>query len=293
MRDTLEHYILKMERMIYEDTQIWQGKDTTCNSERQLPCNCLTGLTLNYLGYMITNCWRVDLECTLEMSGDVKYIMPKYQGNKLAPVFSKERNTGNYLGRIFICTKESVSDDKIYIRIDSFQNVEELDGRITNTDRCHERRMHEANIISEFMLGFLVAIRTQSIQAECNSLLAMALFLHPKKTLELINVFLSREDILEENREIIKKLFDDYMKLLDGLGIGSKMGYDYEFLFKFSKLFEELTDVYIGNWIEKIQKEKGNDFIYQALYAAYNRNREELKRRNSYFKKVKAKLKVS
>ena len=293
MRDTLEHYILKMEKMIYEDTQIWQGKDTTCSSEKKLPCNCLTGLTLNYLGYMITNCWRVDLECTFEMSDDAKYIMPKYQGSKLAPVFSKERNTEKYLGRIFVCTKESVLDDKIYIRIDSFQNIEELEMRITNTYRNHKRRMHEADIISEFMLRFLIAIRTQSIKAECNSLLAMALFLHPKRTLELIYAFLSREDISKENREIIKKLFDAYIRMLDGLEIESKMGYDYEFLFKFSKLFEELTDVYIGNWIEKIQKEKGNDFIYQALYAAYNRNREELKRRNSYFNEVKAKLKVS
>ena len=293
MRETLEHYILKMEKMIYENTRIWQGKDTTCNRGKKLPCNCLTGLTLNYLGYMITNCWRIDLECALEMGGDIKFIMPQYQGDKLAPVFPKERDSEKYLGHKFVCSKESVLDDKIYIRIDSFQNMEELDRRITNTDKYQKRRMHEAGIISEFMLRFLIAVRTQPIKAECNSLLAMALFLHPKRTLELIDAFLSREDISKENREIVKELFDAYMKMLEGLEIESKMGYDYEFLFRFSELFEELTNVYIGNWIEKIQEDKGNDFIYQALYAAYNRNKEELVRRGSYFHKIEAKLKAS
>ena len=293
MREKLEHYILKMEKMIYEDTRIWQGKDTTCNRGKKLPCNCLTGLTLNYLGYMITNCWRVDLECDLEMSGDIKYIMPRYEGSKLAPVSPQEGNSKKCIGHTFICTKEDVLDDKIYIHIDSFQNVEELERWITRTNKEHKRRMSEAEVVSEFMLRFLIAVRTQTMEAECNSLLAMALFLHPKRTLELIDAFLSRQDISKGNREIIENLFNAYMKLLDGLEIESKMGYDYEFLFRFSELFEELTGVYIGNWIENIRKDKGNDFIYKALYAAYNRNREELVRRSGYFHQIKAKLKAS
>ena len=293
MRDTLKYYILKMEQMIYKDTRIWQVKDHDCNGEKKLPCNCLTGLTLNYLGYMMRNCWHVDLECTFEMNGGIGYVSSKYRGRKLAPVLPKDRNSEKFFGQVFICNKKSVSDDKVYIRIGSFQNEEELEQHIADIEECLDRKTSEAEMISKFMLPFLKTIRTQPIKEESNTLLAMALYLHPNRMLCLIQNYLSYEDVLEKNQSVLRDFFDQYMKFLDALKT-KELGYDYgyEFISKFSDLFEKLTNVYIGKWIEQIQDEQKNDFICKALYAAYNRNREELCRRSSYFNKIKAKLKV-
>lgn len=112
---------------------------------------------------------------------------------------------------------------------------------------------------------------------------AIMLFFFPNRTLKLVFTYMNDSMRDEEEKSYIKDFIKKYEGFLEQLSSSGEHG----FLHEFYALFEELTGVYIGEWIEKaIEERKGIPLWRQTLYAAYNRNVEERKRRSSFLRKV-------
>lgn len=287
MKQALEYYILKMEKIYYEKNEALLGEDIICCGKSGLPCNCFTGLTINYLGYIIRNCFFLDLENSFDMKGGIKYILTMYDGKRLAPASAEDSDLDQCLLDKLICNETVKFKNDVYIKIASFANMEEVDRQIQNAKREWKNRITESDVTCEFFLLFLVAIRTQTIDIQSRILLAMALFVFPNRTAQLIHEFLTNRTITEEDRRDLQGFMNEYEKFIIKVNGCSEYG----FLSKFSSYFQDFTGVYIGQWIEEIGKKGENDFFNQVLLAASNRNEEERKRRSSYFKKIKKLLK--
>lgn len=141
----------------------------------------------------------------------------------------------------------------------------------------------EAYPIYDFMSRFVYAVRIQPIKNESTVLFAFMLFFFPNRTLKLVFTYMNDSMRDEEEKSYIK----DFIKKYDGFLTQLSSSGEHGFLHEFYALFEELTGVYIGEWIEKaIEERKGIPLWRQTLYAAYNRNVEERKRRSSFLRKV-------
>lgn len=287
MKQALEYYILKMERTYYEKNQTLLGEDVICCGKSGLPCNCFTGLTINYLGYIIRNCFLLDPDVSFDVKDGIKYILTTYDGKRLMPVSTSDSDLDQYLLEKLICNETVKLKNNVYIKIASFTSMEALDKQIENAKGEWTSRITESDVTCEFLLLFLVAIRTQPIEIQSKVLLAMALYIFPNKTAQLIYDFLATTSITEKDREDLLEFMNGYEKFISKLNSCSENG----FLSQFSSFFQEFTGVYIGRWIEEIGTKGENDFFHKVLLAASNRNREERMRRSSYFKKIKRQLK--
>lgn len=287
MKQALEYYILKMEKIFYEKNETLLGKDIICCGKSELPCNCFTGLTINYLGYIIRNCFICNPENSFDMIDGIKYILTEYDGKRLAPVSTEDSDLDQYLLGKLICDETVKYKNDVYIRIASFTNMEDVNQQIKDIKREWENRITESDVTCDFFLLFLVAIRTQTIDMQSRILLAMALYVFPNKTARLIYEFLTNRTITEEDGRDLQGFMDEYEKFI----IEVNECPEYGFLSRFSSSFQDFTGVYIGQWIEEITKKGENDFFNQVLLAASNRNKEERNRRTSYFKKIRKKLK--
>lgn len=287
MKQALEYYILKMEKIYYEKNKALLGEDVICCGKSGLPCNCFTGLTINYLGYIIRNCFFLDPKISFDMKDGIKYILTMYDGKRLMPVSLEDADLDQCLLEKLVCNETVEFKKDVYIKIDSFAKMKSLDQQIEGIERTWSVRTTEGDVTCEFFLLFLVAIRTQTIEIQSKILLAMALFVFPNRTAQLIYDFLTNSTITEEDRRDLQGFMNEYEKFITKVNECSEYG----FLSKFSSYFQDFTGVYIGQWIEEIGKKGENDFFNQVLLASSNRNREERKRRRSYFVKIKEILK--
>lgn len=286
MKQALEYYILKMERTFYEKNRTLLGKDVICCGKSGLPCNCFTGLSINYLGYIIRNCFLLNPNILFDVKDGIKYILTMYDGKRLMPVSVSDSNLDQYLLEKLICNETVELKNDVYIKIASFTSMEDLDRKIENARGEWECRITESNVTCEFLLLFLVAIRTQPIEIQSKVLLAMVLYIFPNKTGQLVHDFLTEGRITEKDKKELLEFMNEYEQFINKVNDCSEYG----FLSKFSSLFQEFTGVYIGRWIEEIGSKGENNFFHEVLLAARNRNREERLRKRSYFKKIMRRL---
>ncbi len=276
MDSELENFIQLIEKVFYE-------KGVSCNVQKELPCNCLTGLGLNFWGYVIKNCWRIEIESTLQIKGDVKYIISAHKGKKLIAVFCDE-SVENCLLSNRICEKEGVAKDKIYLRGDVAHFSDP--GEIGNE---YGKRIMESQSAADFLMHLTAAVRTQPLSKESSVLFAAVMFFFPNRTLKLVLDYLNCEETTEEDKKHIKKFFDKYNHFIHKLDSSNQYG----FLSKFSQLFSELTGAYIGEWISETfihkdkEKELSIEFYVETLRAAHENNRAEMSRRTSPYWKIR------
>lgn len=278
----LEYYMLWIEKVFYENNLFLLDEERICNAQKKLPCNCLTGLIMNYWAYVVNNCQRIDLESRFDIKENVSRILVTYKEKRIIPTTFDEIGSGEYwlLGRV--CNKAEVIYDKIYIEKPAVEDYEYMVRYISETEE-------ERNIVSEYeqiyglMARFITAVRTQPAEKEGRVLFALMLFFFPNRTLKLVYGYMCGSQMKEDEKEYIKEFMEKYDIFLNALNAYK----DYGFLSGFSALFEKLTGIYVGEWIEEIigkQEEKRK--WWQALRAAYNRNIEERGRRTSLYKKI-------
>lgn len=287
MEQAFEYYILKMQKIYYEKNQTLLGKDVICCGKIGLPCNCFTGLSINYLGFIIRNCFFLDSENLFDVKEGIKYILTFFDGRRLAPVSAEESDLEQFILDKLLCNEVVEFKNDVYIKIDSFVSMDKLEQQIQNIKIDWTNRITEGDVTCEFFLLFLVAVRTQTKEVQSRLLLAMALYVFPNRTAQMIYDFLKSQTIVEEDRRDLQGFMEEYDKFITKVNTCSEYG----FLSNFSSYFQEFTGVYIGQWIEEIGKKGEGDFFNQVLLAASNRNKEEKKRRTSYFKKIKTILK--
>lgn len=280
----LEYLMLMIEKNFYEENQLLLEKSVVCNAQKRLPCNCLTGLAMNYWGYVIRNCLNVGLENVFDIKHNkVNCILSSYKGKGIIPVMFDENDKSEYWFSSKVCAKEEVSRDKIYIKEHLFSNYADMVEHISDSESKCGNRITECDPIYDFLSRFIIAVRNQKIEIEGKVLFAIMLFFFPNRTAKLVLEYISKSGGKGVNKEYIKEFMKKYGEFLDRL----KSYNEYNFFSGFSAFFQDLTGIYVGEWIEECnRKYKNARFWRQTLVAAYNRNLEERKRRNSRFKKV-------
>lgn len=279
----LEYFLLLIEKDFYEKNSSLLCKETICNAQKKLPCNCLTGLSMNYWGYVIKNCYNVDWENIFDIKGNnISCILTTYRGKGLIPVMLDKNEKIEYLFSDKKCIKEEVSSDKVYIQETCFEDYAHMLKYISDIEPKCGNRITEYGPIYDFLSYFIIAVRTQPIEKESRVLLTIMLFFFPNRTMKLVLEYLNNAEKKENQKNIIKEFVEEYGVFLNDLAASD----DYGFLTDFSTFFKKLTGIYVGEWLEEINSDLKEEFLRQTLVAAYNRNVEEKNRRNSYYKEI-------
>lgn len=281
MKSGITEIIYYIEKNFYKGNTLFLEEKELCNAEKQLPCNCLTGIILNYWAFTYYNCYKSNLEPSFRIyNKNEPCVFCSYNNKELLPVVSDEPNMNNwddYILNGFICEEEYVSDDQIYIKkiYDEFPKPAEL------KDYEPEKKITEAKPMFEFLSYYYPMTRTCTIEKESSLLLFMTLYLFPNNTIKLIFAYLD-QNASEEEKGFIKDFLSKYE-----LFINEVTGNEYGFITRFSLCFQKYMNIPIAECIEKVDKNENNNFCHEILIAAYNRNVEELKRSRSLFKKIK------
>lgn len=279
----IEYLMLLIEKKFYEENQLLLEESVICNAQKRLPCNCLTGLAMNYWGYVVRNCLNVGLENVFEIKDNVNCILSSYKEKGIIPIIFDENDKSEYWFSSKVCAKQEVTRDKIYIQEHRFSNFADMAEHILNSESKCGNRITEGALIFDFLSRFIIAVRNQQIEIEGKVLFAIMVFFFPNRTMKLVLEYINNSEGEEVKKEYIKKFMAAYKDFLVDL----EQYNEYNFFSGFSARFQILTGIYVGEWIEECnRKYRSARFWRQTLVAAYNRNIEEKNRRNSRFKKV-------
>ncbi len=279
MDSKLEYFMLRIEQIFYEQNPQLLDETQSCNAKKGLPCHCLSSMSVNFWGYVVKNCYKMEIENRFDIQQDVKCILSRYYGREFAPIFASDDNeeTRCYYK---ICKEKASMKDKVYIarrRKGEFVDIDQK--KPSDVEAC----ITEVRPVCVFLEHFIVGIRTQPKERECLALLIFVMFFFPNRTMKLVYEYVKGERSTTENKKCIKEYMDTYKGFIDNL----KSYVDYGFSAGFSVLFEKWTGIYVGEWIEDTF---GNDrlgFHSEAvLKAAYNKNIEEMRRRSSVYYKI-------
>lgn len=275
----LEYFMWLIEKEFYEKNHVAD----ICNAKKGLPCNCLTGLSMNYWGYVIMNCQNMNLGNVFDIKENIICILTTYKEKRIFPIIPDENNQSEYLFYDKVCTKDKVSSEKIYVQGLSSEDYTYMTERFLDVEPNCGNRITEYNPICDFLRCFIKAVRTQSIEKESIVLFAIMLFFFPNRTMKLVLEYMDGAGMEEDKKTYIKEFMDKYDSFLNSLDSCN----EYSFCPHFYVSFEALTGIYIGEWIEEIiQRQEDKKFWRGALIAAYNRNVEERRRRTSRYRKV-------
>lgn len=279
----LEYFISLLVKEFYKENQSILCETDICNRQKGLPCNCLTGLSVNYWGYVVKNCHRVNLENTFDVKNEVCCILTTYEGKRMIPATIEEKDSGEYLFAGQMCARAEGSTDKIYLQRNFSADLPHMAGQIPGRAIESKNRVSEIDPIYDFLSRFIYAARIQPIKSESTVLFAIMLFFFPNRTMRLVHKYMNDSMADGAGRSYIKGFIEKYDGFLTQLSSCGEHG----FFHNFYAFFAELTGVYVGEWIEKaIENQEDEEFWKQALHAAYNRNMEERKRRSSLFKRI-------
>lgn len=302
MDSELKYFTLLIEKEFYEQQKTLLDTSLSCKEYSELPCSCLTGLTINYWGYIIRNCRKVDLENTFRMQDGEAHILSSVGGRQLFPTVAGEEQESKYVFSDKICRREQVSAEKAYLQEDFFSEYYLLAGYLKQMEqniRMEEGRIRENEAVFDFLKIFFVGVRTQPMEAESKALLAMSLFFFPNRTMKLILDYLQNGTANESEKKYIWEFLKKYKQLVGKLETGNQE----RFFLEFSAGFRGLTGIFIGEWLDnvfktardagakmgkgKADKKRREAFYKEALLAAHNRSREELARRSSRYEKIR------
>lgn len=74
----LEYFMSLLVKEFCKENQSILWETDICNGRKGLPCNCLTGLSVNYWGYIVKNCHRVNLGNIFDVKDGIYRILITY-----------------------------------------------------------------------------------------------------------------------------------------------------------------------------------------------------------------------
>ena len=271
MESDINNIISSIENIYYQENIIL-SETKFCSAEKHLPCNCLTGIIINYWAFAYNSCIKSLLNFSFGIyQNNIAYVVSSYDNKKLIPIIPNDSE--EYLLNSIICTNDKVSSEQVYI-----------DGRrhsFVLEDIISKKKYSESVQILYILAYFFPVTRICSLEDESLLLLFMTTFMFPNRTMKMVYDYYSKSATKEEKKFIFSFL-QQYETFVTSLDLE-----EYGFFTRFSYYFEKYTGVSIDEWIEKFNKHMNPTFFYRTLIGAYNRNVEELKRRSSYFRKIK------
>lgn len=292
MDKEIEYVLLKMEEIYYEknpDIRIARG---SCMRDEGLTCNCITGIAINYIGYLLFVCLDiVDCSINFMVNGIAGYLQVTYKEMPLMPVLLKDPDDSEcYLHRM-ICVNERRDQKQARIAFRQYSGIEELNEKVRQAEDIMQIINKGKGIDYcyrlKFWIPFLSTLRVRSFEESSKAFLAMAIFMFPGKTLRYVcgTVKMTDETRISELRWVADFL-DKYSAFLEELESVSKIFSFYEF----SKKFKELTNIEIGYFMEDIinnPKVPGaEDALYEIFSMALSTNLREKNKRGMLYKTI-------
>lgn len=284
--DNAINYVLQVfEKKYYDQNPDIAIEGEHCTKDELLACNCITGIMLNYAGYLLSICLKINA-CTLEfqLNQHIGYIQVNYGTQALIPdCIQGNAFSGFYLGK-WICAKSGRTSNQSYIPFRSYPDREYLTKKLKDSAVMQEVYRKNGDIYYcyylKFWIDFLAAMRMQKLETSSRAFLAMAVFMFPGRTMKCIKVCIC--STTGHNIQELKKMaefLNAYLCFLDNLQNNKT---ELVFFQEFVQGFKALTNVYTGYFIEKIIWDKktpnAKENLYRILMSAYERNCAERKR---------------
>lgn len=292
MDKAIEYVLLKVEEAYYEQNPDIRIANGSCMKDEGLCCNCITGIAINYVGYLFFICRNI-IDCSIyfEMTSAVGYMRVEYKEKPLISVRLDDLNFSRCYLYGKVCIKEENKRQQTRIAFRQYPTIEELKKRSCLAEsvmkEIYEKKGIEYCYRLRFWIFFLAALRVCSLKESSRAFLAMAIFMFPDKTLSYIRetVKAAKDDKDTELKEVARFL-NKYSEFLEGLKCISANFSFYEFCTK----FKELTTIEIGYFIEDIiynsKVPDARDALYEIFSKALNNNLREKKKRGTLSKVI-------
>lgn len=254
MDKAIEYVLLRVEEAYYEQNPDIHITNGSCMKDEGLSCNCITGIAINYVGYLISICCNIqDCIVHFELSNTVSYMKVVYKNKSLLAITVDDLNSAQCYLNAKVCLKEISTQDQIHIAFRQYSNIDVLRKKLQLTEDIMKEIYVKKGIDYcyrlEIWILFLSALRAYSLKESGEACLAMAIYMFPDKTLSYIRktVEVTKGSMTKELKELAKFL-KKYSDFLEELKCISKNFSFYEFCMS----FKELTTIDIGYFIEDI-----------------------------------------
>lgn len=287
MDKAIEYVLLKIEEAYYQQNSNIRIKCGSCMKDEGLKCNCITGIAINYAGYLACICCKENCEVKFFMdSGDIGYMCIVWEGKPFMPVTLEQLDSAQYYleNKIEICRRQRDKRRQARIAFREYHSMEKLSKKVRDAEvaenaimqRIYEKKGIRYCYCFQFWISFLETMRTRSLEDSGKALLAMTIFMFPEKTLEDVRRAVAETD--DAGEEELKKTADflnEYLKFLEKLE-SVKGGF---FFHDFCIEFKKLTGIEIRYFIEEIicnpKVPISQDTLYEILSRALENNLKE------------------
>lgn len=283
MNEGISYIVKKIEKNYYKKNPnlLISGKCCMKEESENLQCNCITGIMLNYAGYIIKNCLhKQECEAKYTVDNNIAYIKISYNQVEAFPIMMNYIDTKRYHFTHMMCRKGKKSDQQAYIKFRCYRSINEISEEVENYQKNNMRNlsMKETYYI-EFWIRLLSALRVKKLEQSSKAFLSMAIFMFPGKTLKLIKDEIAKHNDIEWKKKLIDFLCE-YLDFLKKIG-NPEQG----FFFKFSNAYESLTQIKVRNFIENEVKESC-ELMIETLQSACKSNADEVNRRSGKFRAI-------
>jgi len=288
MKDGITYIIRRIEKNYYIQNPNLLIDGTCCMKAEKLPCNCITGIMVNYAGYIVKNCMnKKNCEAKYAIENDIAYLKVLCGGIEMAPIMRGYERTKKYHFQQELCEKNIGDAQQAYIGFKRYHFISEITDLVEKYEKenINQLGLRERYYI-EFWIRLLSVLRVKKLEESSKAFLAMAIFMFPGKTLGLIKNEISLQEDLLWKKQLINFLCE-YLDFLKEIG-NPEQG----FFFNFSKAFENFTQVRVGEFIENGLRES-YEIMIEVLQSACKSNADEVHRFRSGFRAILQEIRKS
>lgn len=280
MTESLNYILRRIEYNYLRDNyNALMSKDAICLQDEMLPCNCITGIVVNYSAFLAITCLsEIKCKATVEVQnkGHYYYIQCKEGDDIVCPVTIPFDTRANYTVGERLCKKSLGSE--AYVSFPSYAELQSIAKKSQEYERLHMRET-DKRLYLEFSIRLLSAMRVQPLNVTSKAFLFMAIYLFPNRTLKLI--WADRDKF---ERGLLTNLIKDYLNFLSRIENGEKIG----FYRRLVQAFKLSTNIDISAFIEFLSPSSNNekDVFLETLISALIRNIVEIDRERGPMKKL-------
>ncbi len=288
MKNGIRYIIRRIEQNYYIQNPNLLIDGTCCMKVEKLPCNCITGIMVNYAGYIVKNCmYKEGSEAKYTIENNIAYLKVLCDGIEISPIMKGYEKTKRYHFQQEICEKNIGDDQQVYIGFGRYRSINEITELVEDYEKENINKLElKERYYVEFWIRLLSVLRVKKLEESSKAFLSMAIFMFPGKTLGLIKNEISLHRDLLWKKQLVDFLCE-YLDFLKKIG-NPEQG----FFFKFSRAFENLTQVRVGEFIESELRE-GYEIMIEVLQSACAFNADEVHRSRSGFRAILREIRKS
>lgn len=272
MENGLDYFQTRLEYEYYSKNPDIISCHDWCMQKGGLPCNCITGLLLNYAGYVLHFCYEIprgtSAEIELLLDNEILYPSASVESNHVRQIVTTiyDKEGEMFLWRPKKCNQSNQSEKKVYYQFREYKNWDELRDQLSYLNVNWNIRFANANYWMEFWIYFLSALRVTEYGKANRAFMLMAILMACEDMLEM---FMEHLKTTPDMAKDIGKFINDYFDLLKKM---EGIPYGPAFPAKFSKNFKIITEIPIAEFIESVNRKIENSWVDELLYTQFARS---------------------